>query len=421
MKEHRVSVRTVGIIAAVSLVGVTIAGCSSSSAKSSNASSSSNAAGTSSTSPALHGAYHLMALGPISSPGTQYTQAYPEIATGAQAAAKYINSTGGVNGKAIDIDVCDTKGITNNAINCGNQAVKNGDLAVVGGADPTDAYLTALDKGGIPAIGDYASTIGFTDSLSYPLNAGAIGYVGSMCAILYNKGLRKISFVFNANPGAAAQGQGIAKLLQATMPGLKLKLVGVSPTAVDLSSLVTQAASGEQGIVLPVASTTMSSFLTTAKQLGVHLPIAALGAVLAQGNTLKSLGSLGDGLYVGSETLPSTDTSVPAVKAFSHWMDVTDSHASQDDLSAEAYEAVEIFARLAKGDPGITAAALVSKLNKLTGLDLGLQPPIQFATPVKDVPNLTRLFNPDAVAEQVSNKQLNVLPNSKFFNAFTGA
>jgi hypothetical protein len=58
---------------------------------------------------------------------------FPETAAGAQAAAKAINSAGGIGGRPVTIVVCNDQFQSTVAVQCANQAVSSHVSAVLGG------------------------------------------------------------------------------------------------------------------------------------------------------------------------------------------------------------------------------------------------------------------------------------------------
>ena len=102
--------------------------------------------------------------------------ATPEVADGAKAAADAINAAGGVDGSPIVLENCDLKNDPNAATACGNQAVSDGVVAVVGPVSANAGqYFPILEKAQIPVVGNVpASAADFTSVDSFPLYGGIV-------------------------------------------------------------------------------------------------------------------------------------------------------------------------------------------------------------------------------------------------------
>src|SRR4051794_10278770 len=68
----------------------------------------------------------LMVIAPVATP----IQNVPDAEAGAQAAAAAINKAGGINGRAIQIEFCNTRSAVNAATQCARQAVSDQVVAV---------------------------------------------------------------------------------------------------------------------------------------------------------------------------------------------------------------------------------------------------------------------------------------------------
>jgi branched-chain amino acid transport system substrate-binding protein len=195
--------RTTGLtiaLAAACAAGLTACGSGSSGPSATGAPSSSDTSASASGS-----AYKLMVFGEFSvGPGAQLPVAYPEIATGAEAAAAVINKAGGVNGHNIDIIVCDTKGSPNGATACASQAAQDKVVAVVGSLDLTGTYMSVLQQAGIPAIGPYAIAQTLINPYSYPLYGGSATNLAGSVSLLAEQGVKSVSIVANESAGLAA-------------------------------------------------------------------------------------------------------------------------------------------------------------------------------------------------------------------------
>nr|WP_107100919.1 ABC transporter substrate-binding protein [Streptomyces graminilatus] len=99
----------------------------------------------------------------------------PGMPAMAQAYARWINSTGGLNGRKLKVLTCNEHNDRVAAAKCARLAAKEDVVAVVGSYSQFgDAFLGPLASAGIPYIGGYGVTNDeFTNPMSYPVNGGS--------------------------------------------------------------------------------------------------------------------------------------------------------------------------------------------------------------------------------------------------------
>ncbi len=92
----------------------------------------------------------------------------------AQTYARWVNDTGGIDGRELRVIVCDEGDTSIGAERCAREAVDKKVAAVVGSySRHGQSFMPALEAGGVPYIGGYgASTEEFSSYLSYPVNGG---------------------------------------------------------------------------------------------------------------------------------------------------------------------------------------------------------------------------------------------------------
>jgi ABC-type branched-subunit amino acid transport system substrate-binding protein len=345
--------------------------------------------------------YTLMVIAPLSS-SPSYPASYPELYVGAEAAAHHIDRSGGVNGRTVKVVACDTKGDANAAVACAEQAKQQGVDAVIGALDNAGNYTAVLRAENIPNIAPYASVTVLGDPNSYPLYAGQLAYsLGILSVLAAQKNVHAVAEVYvNVGP-LGAQLQSLANLLQLSYPKVMVRLVPIAPTEGDDAPVVATADQSD-AVALGTSASAEVEYLQTAAQQGVKKPTSVPGSILLQGNTVTQLGSLADNLLSPVAFLPSDDTSSKAVDQFNTAMNAVDRSASKDDFAEDAYAGVELFAHTVTGLQQVSGASVAKKLDVLSGLNLGLLPPIQFRRPVTAFgPSITRVFNPDILYIQI--------------------
>ncbi|MFD9390368.1 ABC transporter substrate-binding protein [Streptomyces sp. NPDC060000] len=98
----------------------------------------------------------------------------PGMPAFASAYARWVNASGGLNGRKLKVLTCNDHNNSVSTAACARRAVKEKAVAVVGSySQHSDAFFPHLEGAGIPYIGGYGVTNSeFTSPLSYPVNGG---------------------------------------------------------------------------------------------------------------------------------------------------------------------------------------------------------------------------------------------------------
>ncbi|MEU9995903.1 ABC transporter substrate-binding protein [Streptomyces sp. NPDC050848] len=105
--------------------------------------------------------------------GTRATN-QPGMPAMAQAFARWVNASGGIDGHELKILTCNEQNTSSGAAACARRAVREKAVAVVGSYSQNGrAFMAPLEAAEIPYIGGYGvSEDEFTSPLSYPVNGG---------------------------------------------------------------------------------------------------------------------------------------------------------------------------------------------------------------------------------------------------------
>jgi ABC-type branched-subunit amino acid transport system substrate-binding protein len=350
--------------AAAAVLGVAalfIAGCSSG-----------GAASTESTGETLK----IMAFGELSQPPFPL----PQLATGAQAAVDRINADGGVNGKQIELITCDDQGSANGATACGQQAVQEKVLAVVGQFTLFgDAFVGLTDEAGIPLILNTAtSQLEVTSELSYPIVAALPPSVAALIS-LAEQGCE--TTVITASDNAQSRATYTDFLLPvAGSLGFKTDFVPYPPDTTDFTGIAADVASKGDCIIYAGGAPDSSAIMIALDQSGADISKqAALSTLAISDATLTELGEVSDGLQVfANGKLPSSGDEA-AVQAQEDIL-AADANATVDASALNAYAAVIAFAQLAEQLDEVTPEALTKLLDDpSTTIETGIYPPVNFS------------------------------------------
>lgn len=362
----------------------------------------------------LDGSYKIMVVGPFSTGGAQGADDYDSIRIGALAAAKTVNAAGGVNGKGIDVVVCDTAGDSNKSVACAQQAVREKVVATVGNFEASGDYLAILDRAKIPAIGAVGLAAEYTSPNAYIVYNGLEIYLG-LFALMADEGVKDIAFPFQGGEGSEA---GLKPIIDAGEAlGLNITTVPVDPDQSDYSPIVAKAAEAD-GIIIGLLDNQTIPFVQSLKQTDFDGPVG--GSI--SDVTIKELGDLANGLYSVNAYMPAS-SDIPAVKAYVEAMHALDKDVRLDDAAANAYNAVLIFARAVDGLSDVTGATVAEKLDTMGPVETGLRPATDFgkrpASVEKSFAAMERLFDVNVVYEQVVDGVLKPT-DDQFHDAITG-
>lgn len=131
--------------------------------------------------------------------------AYPQSGFGIEAGVYYVNEVlGGINGRPIEVDVCDGDGSPETSINCANGFVSDGVPLVIDAVDQSmGAAVPILGSANIPIIGTLAGSF-LADEAPYgkafyftgPVSFGSLGGL----SLLNSMGKKSASLALNESP-----------------------------------------------------------------------------------------------------------------------------------------------------------------------------------------------------------------------------
>ncbi len=355
-----------------------------------------SSATTAATAPADTSPIPLYAIGAYDTAAAKF----PYRVAAIQAAVKAVNDSGGVNGRQIELTVCNDGADPNASLQCSRDAVDKKAVAIVGAFVASPDMHTVMSEAGIPALGNYPS---LPEDLSsedaWPLYGGNFAVTAGEISVLAAGGSTKFSLLV-ADSSAAGDPLIDAATQSAQAQGGELvNTVRVPAGAPDVASYIAQAQqNGADGIAIATAPGDAVKVLGALKQSGSTIPIAMadLGPTF-----FKAVGPLVDGVHVVGFTTP-LDSGDPGMQQFideSKANDPAFDPAKLDIpfLALDAWASVHLFAMAADGLDEITPATVTAAMSTLTDVKFGFLPPIDFSKPAVVSGNLTRIFNPDVI------------------------
>jgi ABC-type branched-subunit amino acid transport system substrate-binding protein len=368
-------------VVGVAVLSLVTAACSSSPSTSKSTSTTATTTGSASSTVATGGA----------SPGVTGTQVtvgqvddltaplpglFKGAEDGTQAYFDYINSLGGVNGRKIKLDAQDSAYSDGTVANATAAQIRN-DLALVGGFSLDDAAETPLVKAaGMPVVAypldpnlsnlptafsptpntgnDFPLTIFKVLKQKFPT---AIKHMGILWA--------------NATASTASAEQAFERA--ARSQGFDIVYdAGFTPSQTTfLPNVLTMKSKGVQLFFTQQMPDSYAATLAEEMQQQSFNPIVVQGDAYSA-NLVKDGGSAVNGMYIeiGYVLYLGADSSLPAVKLFTHWMNVADPSANFELQSLYGWAAAQLFVDALKnaGSPP-TRAGLLAALSKITSFN----------------------------------------------------
>jgi branched-chain amino acid transport system substrate-binding protein len=260
----------------------------------------------------------------------------PELRVGAEVAEDYVNTElGGIAGRPVDIIPCATDGSPEKSIDCANQLLEQGVVAMMEGTDlGADAILPILKAAGVPMVGHVQFGVGrMFDENSYYFGAAALAYGAAALKFYSEQGVEKIVWFFPDDP--TSRGFNEASLIPTSAKlGIDYTPVYFDPASPNWSVLATTAVAENPDVSGSLVGTDgqCQAYVGALRDAGFQ------GSILAAScnGLYDALGDKAVGVHTDADHWVTTDAgSAPTGKqkdlqAFSDAMD----GAGEDDLVA---------------------------------------------------------------------------------------
>lgn len=323
----------------------------------------------------------------------------PQIKTGAQAGVDKVNAEGGINGRKIKLIACNDNNDPNTAAGCARTAVEEKVVAVLGGFSTFEPQiLPVLEKAGIPVIGDNPIS-NFTSPIIYPFNGGSAGSLFGLGVSMATNPTcgKKVGAVIEDFAAA----EGAVKLFQLGVLASGGEFTGVSKApqgARDFAPAVTAASEKATCIGFLSGPQTSPQIVAAASKISAVKLLGTTESILPEAS-VKALGAAAEGVVVVGNYAPfNSSTDDVEVQDFIARGKKIDPKFDPNAGAAGAYLASAVLKEALKSTDGeITAATVISGLDKVSGFDTGLGPIIDFTkkNPTKSfsrLPAATAMF-----------------------------
>jgi ABC-type branched-subunit amino acid transport system substrate-binding protein len=361
-----------------------------------SSSSSSTSGGSTSSSEPGGEPIKLMVAGPTEAPEFSL----PSLPIGAEVAAEEINEEGGINGRPVEITVCNDENNPNVAAGCARQAVSEDFVALVGGLSVFDLkMIPSLEQAGIPWIG-LTTPDAFSQKNLYLLNTdGASPFTGAGTALV-EKGCKKVAIITS---GTAAAEINTAQIEAGAVSagGTVVSTAQAPSNGGDWAPTVAAARSAGAECVAAGTGPAETGPLLSALAAGSPLPFAIAEGGLPE-VVLKEVGAAADPVLGIGQFLPASSKE-GIVQELGKKVAAKNPKIPYDGFAKSGYASVEVVKEAAKNVSGeLTAETLTEALPTITDYNTGLGPVADFSKP-SSVPGFERVFNVELFVNEVKN------------------
>lgn len=181
---------------------------------------------------------------------------YDELSRAVQAGVSFVNTElGGLDGRPIELSVCNTGFSAEGSAACGQRLVEDGVAAVLGGVDVFGNGIGVLEDNGVPFVGGIPISIASVEaSNSFQFSGGTWGAVVAFVDHALEAGAEHVAVVFGEFPPITRSAELGRELLE--REGARATMVPFPVTAVDLTPAVQAAAAANPDAVIVLGADT---------------------------------------------------------------------------------------------------------------------------------------------------------------------
>lgn len=181
----------------------------------------------------------------------------PELRVGAEVGAEYVNAElGGVGGRPLELVPCNTDGSPESSIDCANQLIEDGVVAILEGTDlGADAILPVLTDNEIPMVGHVQfGAARMFDPNSYYFGAAVMAYGKAALSYYKDEGAQSVMWFMPDDPASRGFTDGVLTPVSAEL-GMDYQTVYYDPAAPNWSVLATTALAQNPDVSGSIAGT----------------------------------------------------------------------------------------------------------------------------------------------------------------------
>ncbi len=332
----------------------------------------------------------------------------PEAAAGARARVAEINAKGGINGRKVELVVCNDQVNPNTAGNCARSAVADGSVALVGtvGFEQIQTY-PVIQAAGMVSLGAFpvAAPIGNSPS-AVCFTGGAEAEIFALPTLLHQRGVTQVSALIPGGLGVATTALERVFTEGAKAGGVPIGATSEFPaTSAQFDAPVSKALTpGTNGVIAFAAGAAQGPLVLAVQSAAPKAKIGVAAAAMSP-SVIKFLGARGNGILAAGQGEPPT-SNVAGIQMFNHDMDTYQPGAAKDDLSINAWASVWLFQRLAQSMSSISRANVLHAAKSLDNYNLGdIYGPLTTIRPFTGFPGDKCVANNTVVGEVLNGGQ----------------
>jgi branched-chain amino acid transport system substrate-binding protein len=314
-------------------------------------------------------------LGTVTTPQNLAT-----MTAGVRSAAAAINKAGGVQGRPVEVSVCDNQASPTAAGACAQGfADDHSTLATVGNVTEGATTNPIFEKAGMASIGGaIISKADYTSPIVFPTEAGALNLVGAVGAMVRDLKLKKLGEVNIDRPAASALPDLVNSVV---LNPLGMKFAATASVPITSTDLTPQAAAlaGTDGQLVSLTTDLAIGYIRAARKQGFQGPLLINASQLSETQIKDALKGANQELYsAGAYDISSPGWKQMQDEAKAFGVDPT----LVNGIFATGWLAVHMFAKVAAKLPTISRASVLDAMSKLTALDTnGMTAPLNYTVP----------------------------------------
>lgn len=307
---------------------------------------------------------------------------YTSYTDGLEIRVDRLNADGGLAGRPVEVEVCETKLDPNIAAECAQRAATDeAFVAVVGSVSQfSEVIVPILEDGQIPYVGNFPFTpTDGTSEIAFPAHGGsAVSLAGIVRYAIDELGAETIAVGQLGVPGGDPAFQYITTLAEAG--GASASRVVIPPDRQDLSAdVATLATQGD--VIVPATSAEQTQALVSgAAQQGIDVPVVPTFAGLPP-RLIEALGDAAEGVQLTALFNPDSESEGAQQLLDDAEAAGTDVQFPDDELTS-GYVAGWLFAEAAERADSPDRQAILAALNSIDSFETGgFTPMLDYTTP----------------------------------------
>jgi branched-chain amino acid transport system substrate-binding protein len=242
---------------------------------------------------------------------------HPELPNGVKAAVAWINAHGGINGRPLDVQYCNTNFEANQALACVRNAIANPDIvAQVGslGAGLSGSGNALLGQAQMIQVGNDVCPCDYQNKWDFPVTGAFYTATVALPFFMKQRGIKSFIVVGNDAPTiavpvslmkAAAKKAGVKFLGFVTLPNTPIP--DYTPFALKVKNMNADAA------FFYTSANPILSLYQAATTVGLKtIPIVTTATIGI--DEAKALGPAAEGMMLSGAVPPASDTASPLIK-----------------------------------------------------------------------------------------------------------